>query len=382
MNIFDVYPLFPIKPARAEGALLWDEEGVEYLDLYGGHAVISIGHSHPHWVSAIQEQVAKLAFYSNSIVNPIQQAYAEKLGEMSCLIDHSLFLCNSGAEANENALKLASFHTGKDEFIAFKGGFHGRTAAAVAVTDNPNLRAPSNETDKVHILEKDLAEVEQKLANGRVAAIIIEAVTGVGGIQIASKAFLEGLSHLSKKYGSLLIMDEVQSGFGRTGAFFGYQSIASISPDLITMAKGMGNGFPIGGLLIHPDIEAKHGLLGTTFGGNHTACAAGLAVLEVLESENLISKAAKMGKWLEERFSRLSFIHEYRGKGLMVGIEMKFAVGGMRRQMLMEDKIFTGSSACLNTLRLLPPLCITEAQLERFEDAFLVKSEQLIDSQQ
>ncbi|MBD3628862.1 aminotransferase class III-fold pyridoxal phosphate-dependent enzyme [Cyclobacterium sp.] len=368
MQLFDVYPLMNVTPEKAEGVYIWDREGRKYLDLYGGHAVISIGHSHPHFVSRINEQLGKIAFYSNSVNIPIQKDLAGKLGELSGLPDYQLFLCNSGAEANENALKLASFATGKSGVIAFKGAFHGRTSGAVAVTDNPNIRSPFNAGHQVYFERSgDLAGVEKQLKSKDIAAIIVEAIQGVNGIQVAEPDFLTGLARLARQYGAKLILDEVQTGHGRTGKFFAHQWTDGLEPDLITMAKGMGNGFPIGGVLIHPDIQAKYGMLGTTFGGNHLACAAGLAVLEVMESENLMENAASQGSSLIKALSRVSSeITGVRGKGLMIGFDLKQEAAAYRSELMVKHAIFTGSAAGKHTIRLLPPLGIQQEELQLF----------------
>ncbi len=320
MKLFDVYPLIPVTIVRAEGSRLWDDEGTEYLDLYGGHAVISIGHSHPHYVKRISEQLSSLGFYSNSIQIPIQQALANKLAEQSCLHEYQLFLVNSGAEANENAIKMASFSTQKSGFISFSGAFHGRTSAAVALTDNPKLIAPCNAREDFHILPwGDLEAVEKVLAKNSIAGILIEGIQGVGGIQVPRPEFLLGLAKLAKQWGAKLILDEVQSGYGRTGRFFAHQWVDGFQPDLITVAKGMGNGFPLGGLLLSPEFKPSYGLLGTTFGGNHVACAAGLAVLEVMEKEKLQENALLLGEKLMAALKSVPGVKEVRGKGLMVG---------------------------------------------------------------
>lgn len=367
MKLFDVYPLIPITIQKAEGCKLWDDQGREYLDLYGGHAVISIGHTHPHFVKRIKEQLDSIAFYSNSVQIPIQKDYANKLGELSCLHNYQLFLCNSGAEANENAIKMASFATGKPGFIAFKGAFHGRTSGAVALTDNPKIIAPSNARSDFHILPfGDLEEAEKTLAHGQIAGVIIEGIQGVGGIQVPDAEFLLGLEKLCKKYGAKLILDEVQSGFSRTGRFFAHQWVDGLMPDLITMAKGMGNGFPIGGLLISPDFEANYGLLGTTFGGNHLACAAGLAVLEVLEKEKLQERANELGERLISELRTIPQIQEVRGKGLMIGIDLDREAGPVRSELVNKYQIFTGSAAKKQTIRLLPPLSVEWNQLNSF----------------
>ncbi|WP_114749186.1 aspartate aminotransferase family protein [Pleomorphovibrio marinus] len=367
MKPFDVYPLMDITPVKGSGAKLWDKEGTEYLDLYGGHAVISIGHSHPKFVNRIQEQLSDLAFYSNSVQIPIQKALAKKLGVLSGYPSYDLFLCNSGAEANENALKLASFATGRAGVIAFKGAFHGRSSGAVAITDNPNIIAPFNAGHEVYLLPiNQLDTVESTLKEKEIAAIIIEGIQGVNGIRVPDAEFLRELSALAKKYGTKLILDEVQSGYGRTGKFFAHQWVEGIKPDLITVAKGMGNGFPIGGVLVHPDIQAKHGLLGTTFGGNHLACAAGLAVLEVIEQENLMDNALQQGEWLIPTLKKTEGIQEVRGKGLMIGIDFYSEAAPIRKTLIQQHHIFTGSSAGKNTIRLLPPLTIERKALHLF----------------
>ncbi|MBN7816726.1 aspartate aminotransferase family protein [Algoriphagus pacificus] len=370
MNLFDVYPLIPVTPVKAEGAKLWDDQGQEYLDLYGGHAVISIGHTHPHYVKRIQDQLNQIAFYSNSIQIPIQKQYAEKLGELSGYPDYRLFLCNSGAEANENAIKLASFATGKSGFISFSGAFHGRTSGAVALTDNPKIVAPCNAREDFEILHwGDLQAVELRVKQGNIAGIIIEGIQGVGGIQVPSPEFLTGLANICKDFGVKLILDEVQSGFGRTGKFFAHQWVKNIKPDIISMAKGMGNGFPIGGIIISPDFKSSYGLLGTTFGGNHLACAAGMAVLEVLEAENLIQKSAELGAKVMEELKHIPGIIDIRGNGLMIGIDLDREAGPVRSELVKKYHIFTGSAASSNTIRLLPPLNIEWNQLNSFISA-------------
>jgi acetylornithine/N-succinyldiaminopimelate aminotransferase len=367
MNLFDVYPLINVTPVKAEGAKLWDDQGVEYLDLYGGHAVISIGHSHPYFNKALKDQLDQITFYSNSVQIPIQKKLAEKLGQVSGYSDYTLFLCNSGAEANENALKVASFATGKSGFISFTGAFHGRTSGAVVLTDNPKIIAPFNQRKDVHILPwGDTKAVEETLASGEIAGIIIEGIQGVGGIQVPDPAFLTFLADISKRHGAKLILDEVQSGYGRTGLFFAHQHVAGLVPDLISVAKGMGNGFPIGGVLIHPDFKASHGLLGTTFGGNHLACAAGLAVLEVIEQENLMQHAAASGAYLLEELPQIKGITEVRGKGLMIGFDLDRDAGPVRAELVAKHRIFTGSAAGKRTIRLLPPLNIDRNQLSSF----------------
>ncbi|TDQ19085.1 acetylornithine aminotransferase [Algoriphagus boseongensis] len=367
MNLFDVYPLIPVTLVKAEGCKLWDDQGQEYLDLYGGHAVISIGHTHPHYVKRIKDQLDQIAFYSNSIHIPIQEQLAQKLGELSCLHEYKLFLVNSGAEANENALKMASFATGKPGFIAFSGSFHGRTSGAVALTDNPKIVAPCNERTDFHILPwGDLESVEEALKSNAIAGIIIEGIQGVGGIQVPEVSFLQGLSSLAKKYEAKLILDEVQSGYGRTGRFFAHQWADGVMPDLITMAKGMGNGFPIGGLLISPEFKASYGLLGTTFGGNHLACAAGLAVLEVLEKEKLQSKALDLGNKVMEELRKIPGVTEVRGIGLMIGLDLDRDAGPVRNELVKKYHIFTGSAAGKQTIRLLPPLSVEWNELNSF----------------
>jgi acetylornithine/N-succinyldiaminopimelate aminotransferase len=367
MKPFDVYPLINVTPVKADGSRIWDDQGEEYLDLYGGHAVISIGHNHPHFNQRIKDQLEKITFYSNSVQIPIQKELAQKLGEISGYPDYDLFLCNSGAEANENAIKLASFETEKRGFISFSGAFHGRTSGAVALTDNPKIIAPFNQHDQVYILPLNDAEaVERQLSKGNIAGIIIEGIQGVNGIQEPTADFLKALSHLSQKYGAKLILDEVQSGYGRTGKFFAHQWVRGLQPDIITTAKGMGNGYPIGGVLIHPDIKASHGLLGTTFGGNHLACAAGLAVLEVLENEELLNKAHESGSFLKKEAGLIEGITEVRGKGLMIGIDFESEAAPIRAKLINNHKIFTGSSAGKHTIRLLPPLNIQIKDLTLF----------------
>lgn len=369
MKLFDVYPLFDITPVKAKGCYVWDSEGKRYLDLYGGHAVISIGHSHWHYVQKISDQLSDIGFYSNSIQNPLQTEMANKLGELSGYPDYQLFLCNSGAEANENAIKLASFVTGRKKFISYSKGFHGRTSAAVALTDNPKIIAPVNETENAIILPfNNLEATENVLKAGDIAAVIIEGIQGIGGIYLPEKDFLTGLKTLAKKYGSLLILDEIQSGYGRSGRFFAHQ-YSDIQPDIITMAKGMGNGFPIGGVLIQPGIQPWFGMLGTTFGGNHLACAAGIAVLDVIKNENLVENAGKVGNYLMEKLAEISSVYEIRGLGLMIGIEFKFSIKELRHKLLFEHGIFTGVSGQY-IIRLLPPLSLSESQADDFIAAF------------
>ncbi|WP_053179697.1 aspartate aminotransferase family protein [Sunxiuqinia dokdonensis] len=369
MKLFDVYPLFDITPVKAEGCYVWDDAGNRYLDLYGGHAVISVGHSHPVYVSKIGEQLQRIGFYSNSVKIPQQQELADKLGQLSGLDDYQLFLCNSGAEANENALKLASFATGRKRVISFKKGFHGRTSAVVAVTDNPKIIAPVNETDNAVILPfNNIEAVEKQLQADDIAAVIIEGIQGIGGIHVPNPDFLEQLSVLCKQHGALLILDEIQSGYGRSGKFFAFQ-YTKVQPDMITMAKGMGNGFPIGGVLISPQLKPWHGMLGTTFGGNYLACAAGIAVLEIMKQENLVTNAEKVGNFLLQELSRISGVKDVRGKGLMIGIEFDEEVKPIRQKLLFEGKIFTGVSGA-HIIRLLPPLSLTMEQAAYFIEKF------------
>ncbi len=368
MNLFDVYPLMNVTPVSGSGCYITDDKGTEYLDLYGGHAVISIGHAHPHYIQRIEEQLKRIGFYSNSIINPLQQELAHKLGEISGLENYALFLCNSGAEANENALKLASFATGKKRVVAFNKAFHGRTSAAVSVTDNERIRANINRgADVVFLPLNDAGLVEEELKAGDVCAVIIEGIQGIGGVQIPDVSFLQALEQLCKKYKCKLILDEIQSGYGRSGLFFSFQQ-ASIKPDIVTTAKGMANGFPIGGVLISPDIEPRHGMLGATFGGNYLACAAGLAVLEVIESEDLMKNAAKTGEFLLTELGKMSGIKEVRGRGLMIGLEFNGEVAPLRKKLLQEEHIFTGVSST-NIIRLLPPLSLTVEQASVFTRA-------------
>ncbi|HJB73504.1 MAG TPA: aminotransferase class III-fold pyridoxal phosphate-dependent enzyme [Candidatus Barnesiella merdigallinarum] len=365
MKLFDVYPLFDLEIVAGKGCYTYDTQGTEYLDLYGGHAVISIGHSHPCYVKRITEQAQKLVFYSNSVINSLQQQLANKLGALSGYDDYALFLINSGAEANENALKLASFHTGKKKVIAFAHSFHGRTSAAVKVTDNPRIVAPINDTFEVAFLPlNDMARVEQEMAAGDVCAVIIEGIQGVGGIQVPDAQFLRDLREACNRHGVVLIVDEVQSGYGRTGKFFAHQH-AGIRPDLITMAKGMGNGFPIGGVLISPQFTPVYGMLGTTFGGNHLACAAACTVLDVMRDEHLVDNAARVGQYLIDRLREIPQIKEVRGKGLMIGLEFDQPVKELRHKLLFEQHVFTGASGT-NVIRLLPPLSLSQEQADCF----------------
>jgi acetylornithine aminotransferase len=369
MKLFDVYPLFDIEPAKALGSKLWDKDGVEYLDLYGGHAVISIGHSHPHYVKKITEQINNIGFYSNSVQIKAQHELADKLGEMSGCDDYQLFLCSSGAEANENALKLASFHNGKKKIISFTKGFHGRTSLAVAATDNKNIWAPVNLTDNIEILPfNDEAALEAAM-NEEVCAVIVEGIQGLGGVEIPTESFLKKIKALCEKNNALLILDEVQSGYGRSGKFFAFQ-YTDVKPDIISVAKGMGNGFPIGGILVSPDIKAKHGMLGTTFGGSYLACAAGIAVLDVMKSENLLENSTKMGDYLMDAVKDIEGVKEVRGLGLMVGIELEGPCAEVRGKIIKEHKIFTGSSSNKNVLRILPALNVTKDEIDQFVTAF------------
>lgn len=369
MSLFNVYPLFDITPVKAKGINVYDENGTEYLDLYGGHAVISIGHSHPTYVKNISNQVSNLGFYSNSIQNPLQTKLADELIKQSNCNDYQLFLCNSGAEANENALKLASFHTNKKKIIAFKNGFHGRTSAAVAATDNTKIVAPINAQQEVEFFELgDLQSVEKALQKEDVCAVIIECIQGVGGLDESTTTFYQSLDKLCKQYKALFIADEVQSGFGRTGDFFAFQK-HNITPDIISMAKGMGNGFPIGGILIHPSIEASYGLLGTTFGGNHLACVASLTVLTVLKEEKLLKNASIISEYFIKKAAEIPAIKKIKGRGLMLGIEFNFPIASLRKELIFKHHIFTGSAKNPNLLRILPPLTIKKQHVDQFFDA-------------
>jgi len=365
MNLFDVYPLFNIEIEKGIGCRTYDKQGVEYLDLYGGHAVISVGHSHPFFVQKISNQAEKLIFYSNSVINRFQTELAEKLGKLSGYPDYSLFLANSGAEANENALKLASFQNGRKKIIAFKNSFHGRTSAAVRVTDNAKIRAPINEGFEVEFLSlNDLEAVKKSLSKKDVCAVIIEGILGIGGILIPESNFLQELEKSCRETETILILDEIQSGYGRSGKFFAHQ-YAGIKPDLITVAKGMGNGYPIGGVLISPDFKPSHGLLGTTFGGNHLACVAGIAVLDIMKAEHLIENAAKTGEYLMHELKKIDKIKEVRGLGLMIGLEFSEPVKEIRNKLLFEQKVFTGATGT-HVIRLLPPLCLSNEDAKIF----------------
>ena len=369
MKLFDVYPLYNIEIERGSGCYTYDVNGQEYLDLYGGHAVIAIGHSHPHYVKRVSEQLSKLVFYSNSVQNSLQVQLAEKLGKMSGYDDYELFLVNSGAEANENALKLASFHNNRRKVIAFQKSFHGRTSAAVRVTDNPKIVAPLNEGLEVEFLPlNDIELLASKLRTRDVCAVIIEGIQGIGGIVVPDPEFLRQMDKLCKETGTILILDEIQSGYGRSGKFFAHQH-AGIRPDLITVAKGMGNGYPIGGLLISPNFEASWGLLGTTFGGNHLASVAAMAVLEVMEQENLVENARETGEYLIAELKSIPGIKEVRGQGLMIGLEFDSPVKALRDKLLYEEKVFTGATGT-NVIRLLPPLCLSKAEADLFLTKF------------
>ena len=369
MKLFDVYPLNNITITKAKGSYVWDEKGTEYLDMYGGHAVISIGHTHPYWVSAIETQLHKIAFYSNSVIIPIQTQLANKIGTVSGKNNFQLFLCNSGAEANENALKLASFVTGRKKIIAFTGSFHGRTSLAVAATDNPSIVAPVNETDNIIFLPfNDEAALQAcfDTEGDNIAAVIVEGIQGVGGIRVASNSFLQLIRSLCTKHGALYVADSVQCGYGRTGQFFAHDA-AGVDADIYSMAKGMGNGFPIGGILIAPHIAPKYGMLGTTFGGNHLACAAALAVVEVMEQDNLLEAAASNGTYLMDALAKIPHITNVRGRGLMIGFDVPDSIKDLKKVLLQEYKVFTGE-AKPNVIRLLPSLAITRAEIDVFLD--------------
>ena len=365
MKLFDVYPLYDVEPIRAKDVYVYDAKGTEYLDLYGGHAVISIGHSHPHYVASLKDQIDKIGFYSNAIQNPLQQVLADEIGEQSCLEDYQLFLCSSGAEAIENALKMASFHTQKKRVIAFEKAFHGRTSAAVATTDNPRIAAPLNQQQEVCFLPfNDRKRLETELQKGDVCAVIFEPIQGVGGLDMPSTDFIQEMEVLCQTYGCCLIADEVQSGFSRSGYFFAFQK-TNIRPHVITMAKGMGNGFPVGGILIHPDLKAQYGLLGTTFGGNHLACRAALAVLDVLKKEKLQAHAQTMEAYFRQKAASLPKA-KVKGSGLMLGLAFDFEVGTLRKRLIEEKHIFTGGSSDKNVLRILPPLTVQTHHLDQF----------------
>jgi acetylornithine aminotransferase len=370
MTLFDVYPLNDVTIVKAKDSYVWDDNGVQYLDMYGGHAVISIGHTHPHWVKRIEKQLNKIAFYSNSVKIPIQRELATKLGKISGKEDYQLFLCNSGAEANENALKLASFHNGRKKIVAFTKAFHGRTSLAVSVTDNPSIVAPVNQTDNVAFLPfNDEAALKEyfQTNGGEVCAVIVEGIQGVGGIHVATESFLQLIRSLCDTHGAVFIADDIQSGYGRSGKFFSHD-FAGVNADIYTMAKGMGNGFPVGGILIAPNIKPKHGMLGTTFGGNQLACAAALAVLEVIEEDDLIEKAKQRGQYLMNLLKKIDGIENIRGKGLMVGFDVPEELKDLRKNLLYKHNIFTGESKP-NTIRLLPSLAISRKQLDEFLEA-------------
>lgn len=376
MNLFQVYSLLDMEPVKAQGAYLWDKQGEEYLDFYGGHAVISIGHTHPHYVEKITDQLSKIGFYSNAVINGLQVELAEKLGELSGYEDYELFLCNSGAEANENALKLASFTTGRERILAMKGAFHGRTSMAVAVTDNPKIQAPVNKSDKVSFVElNDIEALRAELSRGEYAALIIEPIQGVNGIKVATVEYLQAAREACKEYGTLLIMDEIQAGSGRSGRYFAHQW-ADIKADIITLAKGIANGFPVGGVMISPEIPAWKGMLGTTFGGSHLACAAAIAVADVMKSENLVANAEKMGEAIINGIKGVSGIKDIRGRGLMIGIDLSVPQAEFRRLLREKYHIMTGLSGEW-TLRLLPPLMITQKEVDRFVEAFRLTAEEL-----
>lgn len=369
MNLFDVYSLFDIIPVRGKGCRVWDDKGQEYLDLYGGHAVISVGHTHPHYVESITDQLSKIGFYSNSVINPLQSILAEKLGNISGLTDYSLFLSNSGAEANENALKLASFATGRDKIVAFKKSFHGRTSGAVAVTDNPKIVAPFNASHKVQFAElNNIESVEALIKNDDVAAVIIEGIQGVGGINIPKPEFLESLEVLCHAHGTLLILDEIQSGCGRSGKFFAFQ-YSNVTPDIVTMAKGIANGFPVGATLISPKFEAVKGQLGTTFGGNYLGMAAAIAVMDIIKDEKLVENAAEVGAYIMANLPKSDKIKSVKGYGLMIGIEFNEPMKEIRSKLLFEKHIFTGMAGT-NMIRILPPLTLTKAEADEFLSAF------------
>ena len=376
MKLFDVYPLLDMEPVKAQGAYLWDKQGVEYLDFYGGHAVISIGHTHPHYVEKITDQLSKIGFYSNAVVNSLQVELAEKLGELSGYPDYELFLCNSGAEANENALKLASFTTGRERVLAMKAAFHGRTSMAVAVTDNPKIQAPVNRTDKVSFVAlNDVEALRAELATGDYAAVIIEPIQGVGGIQVASDEFLKAAREACDATGTMLIIDEIQAGYGRSGKFFAHQW-SGVKADIITLAKGIANGFPVGAVMISPAIPATKGMLGTTFGGSHLACVAAIAVADVVKAEGLIENARIMGEKIIEGIKGVSGVKDIRGRGLMIGIDLSVPQAAFRKVLREKHHIMTGLSGEY-TLRLLPPLMIGEKEVERFVEAFKLTAEEM-----
>jgi acetylornithine/N-succinyldiaminopimelate aminotransferase len=381
MKLFDVYPINDITITRAKGSYLWDEKGQQYLDMYGGHAVISIGHTHPHFVSRITHQLNQVAFYSNSIHIPLQQQLADKLGQVSGKNEYQLFLCNSGAEANENAMKLASFHTGRKKIIAFTKSFHGRTSLAVAATDNPSIVAPVNQTEHVVFLPFNDETALSEYFNAHpheIAAVIVEGIQGVGGINIASDSFLQRIRSVCTEYGAVYIADSVQCGYGRTGEFFSHD-LAGVQADIYSMAKGMGNGFPVAGILIAPFLKPKHGLLGTTFGGNHLACAAALAVLEIIVEERLMENAKSTGEFLMNRLKKIKGLHQVRGKGLMIGFDVNGEIKDLRKNLLYNQQIFTGE-AKPNVIRLLPSLALRKKETEEFLESLEEEIKNLVSS--
>lgn len=376
MKLFDVYSLLDMEPVKAQGAYLWDKAGQEYLDFYGGHAVISIGHTHPHYVEKISEQLSKIGFYSNAVINSLQVELAEKLGALSGYDDYSLFLCNSGAEANENALKLASFTTGRERVLAMKAAFHGRTSLAVTVTDNPAIQAPVNKSDKISFVElNDVEALREELQKGEYAAVIIEPIQGVGGIQVASDEFLMAAREACDATGTMLICDEIQAGYGRSGKFFSHQW-SGVKADIITLAKGIGNGFPIGAVMISPSIPAKKGMLGTTFGGSHLACAAAIAVADVVKDENLVENARVMGEKIMTGIAGVSGVKDIRGRGLIIGIDLSVPQADFRKVLREKHHIMTGLTGQY-TLRLLPPLMIGQAEVDRFVEAFRATAQEM-----
>ena len=376
MKLFDVYSLLDMEPVKAQGAYLWDKAGQEYLDFYGGHAVISIGHTHPHYVEKISEQLSKIGFYSNAVINSLQVELAEKLGALSGYDDYSLFLCNSGAEANENALKLASFTTGRERVLAMRSAFHGRTSLAVTVTDNPNIQAPVNKTDKVSFIPFNDAEALRKeLSSGEYAAVIVEPIQGVGGIQVATDEFMLAAREACDATGTMLIADEIQAGYGRSGKFFSHQW-SGVKADIITLAKGIGNGFPIGAVMISPSIPAKKGMLGTTFGGSHLACAAAIAVADVVKDENLVENARVMGEKIMQGIAGVSGVKDIRGRGLIIGIDLSVPQADFRKVLREKHHIMTGLTGQY-TLRLLPPLMIGQKEVDRFVEAFRATAQEM-----
>ncbi|MBP3565101.1 MAG: aspartate aminotransferase family protein [Alistipes sp.] len=376
MKLFDVYSLLDMEPVKAQGAYLWDKAGQEYLDFYGGHAVISIGHTHPHYVEKISEQLSKIGFYSNAVINSLQVELAEKLGALSGYDDYSLFLCNSGAEANENALKLASFTTGRERVLAMRSAFHGRTSLAVTVTDNPNIQAPVNKTDKVSFIPfNDVEALRKELSSGEYAAVIVEPIQGVGGIQVATDEFMLAAREACDASGTMLIADEIQAGYGRSGKFFSHQW-SGVKADIITLAKGIGNGFPIGAVMISPSIPAKKGMLGTTFGGSHLACAAAIAVADVVKDENLVENARVMGEKIMTGIAGVSGVKDIRGRGLIIGIDLSVPQADFRKVLREKHHIMTGLTGQY-TLRLLPPLMIGQTEVDRFVEAYRATAQEM-----